>query len=77
MPEQAAANAAHHLTGTHFPACKEDLLRRARDNGAGQDILEVLESLPEHEEFKTLDDLLRACGDSDQAPQTGIIDRKP
>ena len=77
MPQQAAANAAHHLTETHFPACKEDLLRRARDHGAGQDILEVLESLPEDEEFKTLDDLLRACGESDQAPQTGIIDRKP
>ena len=77
MTQQSAANVTHHLTGTHFPASKEDLLRRARDNGAGQDMLEVLESLPEDEEFETLDDLMKACGESDQAPQSGILERKP
>jgi hypothetical protein len=40
-------------------------------------MLEVLESFPEDEEFETLADLMRAYGESDQAPQTGIIDRKP
>ena len=76
MTQQSAANVEHHLAGTLFPASKEDLLVRARDHGAGQDMLEVLESLPE-EEFETLDDLMKACGESDQAPQSGILERKP
>jgi hypothetical protein len=66
-----------HLKGMHFPASKEDLLERARDNGAGQDVLEVLESFPEDEEFETAADVMKAYAESDQAPQTGIIDRKP
>ena len=70
-------NAAHHLKGVHFPASKDDLLERARNNGAGQDVLEVLESFPEGEEFETLADVMKAYGDSDQAPQTGVIDIKP
>jgi hypothetical protein len=43
---RSSANVAHHLEGMHFPSSKEDLLVRARDNGAGQDMLEVLESFP-------------------------------
>jgi hypothetical protein len=77
MTQQSTANATHHLAGARFPVSKEDLLRRARDNGAGQDMLEVLESLPEDEEFETLGDLMKACGESDQAPQSGILERKP
>lgn len=73
----SAVNVTQHLKGMHFPASKRDLLLRARDGGAGQDMLEVLESFPEDEEFETLADLMRAYGESDQAPQTGIIDRKP
>lgn len=61
----------------HFPASKEELLERARDSGAGQDVIEVLESFSAHEEFQTVADVMRAYGEADQAPQTGIIDRKP
>jgi hypothetical protein len=71
------ANVTRHLKKVHFPASKDDLLERARDNGAGQDVLEVLESFPEDEEFESLADVMKAYGESDQAPQTGIIDRKP
>ena len=77
MTQHSAANVTHHLTGAHFPASKDELLLRARDKGAGQDMLELLESLPEDEEFETLDDLMKACGESDQAPQSGILERKP
>jgi hypothetical protein len=73
----SSTNVTHHLKGMHFPASKDDLLLRARDNGAGQDTLEVLESFPAHEEFETLADVVRACGRLDQVPQTGIIDVKP
>jgi hypothetical protein len=73
----SCVNAMHHLEGMHFPASKEDLLVRARDSGAGQDMLEVLESFPDGKEFETLDDMMKACGESDQAPQTGILERRP
>ena len=73
----STANVTHHLQGAHFPASKSDLLLRARDNGAGQDALELLESFPEDAEFESLADVTRACGGSDQVPQTGIIDVKP
>jgi hypothetical protein len=39
--------------------------------------LEVLESFHEGKEFETLADVVRACGQADQVPQTGIIDVKP
>jgi hypothetical protein len=71
------ANVTHHLKGMHFPASKEDLLARASDNGAGQDVLEVLESFPEGDEFENLADVMKAYGEADQAPQSGVIDRKP
>ena len=73
----SSANATHHLKSVQFPASRDDLLKRARDNGAGQDLLEVLEFFPEDEEFETLADVVKACGESDQAPQTGVIDIKP
>ena len=71
------ANVTHHLKGIDFPARKEDLLKRARQRGAGQDVLEVLESFPEDREFETLADVAAAYIESDQAPQTGILERKP
>jgi len=74
---RSPANITSHLKGMHFPASKEDLLERARDNGAGQDVLEVLESFPDDEEFETAADVMKVYGESDQAPQTGVIDRKP
>jgi hypothetical protein len=73
----ASVNITHHLDGMHFPASKKDLLLRARDNGAGQDALELLESFPDAAEFESLADVMRARRGSDQVPQTGIIDVKP
>lgn len=33
--------------GVNFPATKEDLLDRARENGASEDVMRSLEDLPE------------------------------
>ena len=71
------ANVTHHLQGARFPASKSDLLLRARDSGAGQDALELLESFPDDAEFESLADVTRAYEASDQVPQTGIVDVKP
>jgi hypothetical protein len=37
----------------------------------------VLESFPQGKEFETLADVVKAYGEADQVPQTGIIDVKP
>jgi Protein of unknown function (DUF2795) len=74
---RSAANITHHLQGAHFPAPKEDLLLRARDNGAGQDILELLESFAPGEEFTSLSDVIKAYQTTDQAPQSGVHEQKP
>jgi hypothetical protein len=70
------ANIKHHLRGMTFPASREAILERARSSGAGQDTLEELESLPQDVEFESLADVIEAAG-ADQAPQTGILERKP
>jgi hypothetical protein len=75
--EHSATNATHHLKGAQFPASKEDLLAGARDNGAGQDRLDVLQSFPAGEKFESLADVVSAYKESDQAPETGILERKP
>jgi hypothetical protein len=72
----STANVIHHLKGMPFPASKTKLLERARNRSAGQDVLEALECLPD-EKFGSLADVLRAYGELDYAPQTGIIDIKP
>ncbi len=74
---RSAANVTHHLQGAHFPATREDLLLRARGNGAGQDLLELLESFAPGEEFTDLSAVIKAYQATDQAPQSGILERKP
>jgi hypothetical protein len=77
MTGRSPAIVTQHLEGMAFPASKEDLLAKARDTGAGQEVLEALESFP-HKDFDSMADVIKAYQElSDQAPQTGIIDRKP
>lgn len=77
LASSSTENAARHFKGAHFPASKASLIDRARNRGAGQDILEVIESFLDGEEFATLADVLQAFARSDEAPQTGVIDIKP
>ena len=38
-----------HLTGVDYPARKADLIERARKQGAGDDVLEVLQQICDRE----------------------------
>ena len=38
-----------YLSGVDYPVTKDQLLEKARDNGAGQDVLAALEKLPERD----------------------------
>jgi hypothetical protein len=52
------ANITHHLKGLHVPAQKRDLVQQARRNGAEQDIMQVLEGMPE-QEFASIAEVMR------------------
>lgn len=49
------------LKGTHFPAEKQDLIQKAKENNANQDVLEVLENMPE-KQFHSPVDISKAMG---------------
>jgi len=77
MTGHSPAIVTNHLKGMNFPASRDDLLAKARDTGAGQDVLEALESFPD-KDFGSMADVINAYRDlADQAPETGIIDPKP
>lgn len=38
-----------HLSGVDYPASKDDLVRAAEREGAGDDVLDALRSLPDRE----------------------------
>ncbi|WP_188195038.1 DUF2795 domain-containing protein [Nonomuraea sp. SYSU D8015] len=38
-----------HLSGVDYPASKQDLIKAARDHGAGDDIVKALEAMPDRE----------------------------
>jgi hypothetical protein len=56
------------LKGVDFPAEKEDLIDYARENGADEEILQLMEEMPE-EEYGSMSDVMSAFGEikSDEA----------
>jgi len=57
---QSPTNVTHHLKGIHFPATKQDLIRQAERNGAGQDVLDVLKGMPD-DEFDSIAAVMQAA----------------
>ena len=51
-----------HLKGFDYPARKSDLIKHAKKQGADQDVISILEQLPENEEYGTPTDLNKAIG---------------
>jgi predicted transcriptional regulator len=49
------------LKGTHFPAEKQDLIQKAKENNANKDVLEVLENMPD-KQFNSPVDISKAMG---------------
>jgi hypothetical protein len=50
-----------YLKGMDYPANKEDLLERAKEQGADRDVCSTLEQLPD-EEYETPADVSKAVG---------------
>ncbi|MCP9989045.1 DUF2795 domain-containing protein [Streptomyces sudanensis] len=38
-----------NLSGVSYPASKDDVVRQAKENGAGKEVMEALKSLPDKE----------------------------
>jgi hypothetical protein len=64
MGGHSPSNIAHHLQGINFPAAKRDLLRQARDNGAAQDIMDVLHAMPD-QEYESAADVVKEIGQAE------------
>jgi hypothetical protein len=55
---QSPANVTHHLQGVEFPANKDDLVECAKENGANDDVLDVIEAMPE-QEYRSMADVMK------------------
>jgi len=55
------ANITHHLKGVDFPASKQDLEKRAKDNGADKEVLETIRGMPD-DRFESMADVMKAYG---------------
>ncbi|NJL83234.1 MAG: DUF2795 domain-containing protein [Chloroflexaceae bacterium] len=51
-----------HLKGIDYPASKQDLVKHAQQQGAGDEVLDVLNQLPE-EQYETPTDVSKAVGE--------------
>lgn len=52
-----------YLKGVDYPATTEELIQYAEEQGADEEVLSMLEQLPEDEEFESPTDLSEALGE--------------
>jgi hypothetical protein len=62
ISERNVAAVTHSLKGMDFPARKSELVNHARDHGADQEIINVLENLPDRE-FGNMADVMKGYGE--------------
>lgn len=60
---ESPANVATYLKGIDYPANKQDLLQYARQNGAEQDVVDVLERMPE-QQYGNMADVMKGYGEA-------------
>lgn len=58
------ANVTHYLKGIDFPASKQDLMQTAKDNGAEDAVLDMIEQMPD-DEFEDMAGVMKAYGEAD------------
>ena len=63
---QSPSNVQSYLAGVSYPASKDDLVRTARENGAPQDIIGIIEGF-EMDEFGGPQEVMKAYGSERQA----------
>ena len=58
---ESPSKIAHYLHGVKLPASKADLKAEAKKNKVPQDMLKVIEALPE-QSYHTMPDIMKAVG---------------
>lgn len=58
---ESPANITHHLKGIDFPAKRSDLEKHAKDQGAEEDVLEVIRNMPD-QEYGSMADVMKGVG---------------
>ena len=61
-------NVTHHLLGILSPAKKQGLVKQAKDNGAGTDIMDVLNGMPD-QDFTSIAEVMKAAGEVERGIQ--------
>ena len=69
-------NVAQYLSGIDFPCQKEDLLAHAEHNGAEEEVLQVLQDIPEGE-YHNMADVMKGYGEArdKQSANAGADDK--
>ncbi|BAZ52523.1 DUF2795 domain-containing protein [Nostoc sp. CENA67] len=52
-----------HLKGVDYPADKQELIQHAKQHKADQDVISLLEQLPDNQQYKNPADLNKALGE--------------
>ena len=65
MPYANPAEVEKCLKGVNYPAKKEDLIKHAQQQGANQDVMEVLKEMRD-QEFNSPIDVSKAVGEIDR-----------
>jgi hypothetical protein len=60
------SNVSMHLKGIDFPAHKQDLIEQAKRNRADRDVMEVINSMQDHE-FRNMADVMKAYGEANHS----------
>ena len=63
-------NVTHYLKGIDFPASKSDLLEQAKKNNAEDDVLDMIESMPE-DDYGDMSEVMHAYGEADSQEGDG------
>ncbi len=59
---ESPANVEKYLKGIDFPAKKRDLMEQAKKNAAPQEVMQVIQQLPD-QEFRGPQDIMKAYGE--------------
>lgn len=71
---QSPANVTHYLKGIDIPANKQDLMEKAKDNGAEDTVLDKIDQMPD-EEFEDMAGVMKAYGEADNGGDGGKAGR--
>jgi len=66
MGGQSPSNVTHNLRGIDFPAKKKDLVEKARSNGAEDQVVELIEAMPD-DEYGSMADVMRHYSEAEKA----------